>query len=287
MKQWLVLSLKASSDTAEAICNYLFEIGSTGVQDKDGVIEAYFSDAFDANELKAQVEKYLASLQELGGTVFPDSLSISTLDDRDWNAEWKQSYHSIRITDNILIKPSWEQAPPDTDAVVIEIDPEMAFGTGTHESTRLVLKLLEKNIRPNAAVLDVGTGTGILAIASLKLGARRVYAFDIDPLAVETAKKNALKNKVGNNLLLYAGTIDSIGQRVFDIILANVNRIEIDKMLNHFYRLASDKSKIIISGILAEEDELLRTRIKETNLTIESILSEGEWLAYLLARKEN
>jgi len=281
----MVLSVKTDPQTVEAISNFFFEMGAQGVEEKDDALEATFPGEMSAQEIRQSVNDYLTSLKQLGFAVFPETISLQRIQDKDWNAEWKKNYHAIRITENILIKPSWEEQQDEAPKVVIKIDPEMAFGTGTHETTRLCLQLLEETIRPNARILDVGTGTGILAIAAIKLGAGLTFAFDIDPVAVHTARANAVKNGAISRLYLFTGTISALSNTKFDLVLANVNRTQIENMLNDFYRLTSPNSQLIISGILKDEDERITEQFLAQGFTVLYRKTEGEWIAYKLGRK--
>ena len=201
------------------------------------------------------------------------------------NSEWKKIYHPLRISDKIMIKPSWEKVPKDAPECVVEIDPEMAFGTGTHETTKLTLQLLEKNLKGGEKVLDVGTGTGILSIAAAKLGADRIIAFDIDPLATETAQKNLGINKV-DNIDIYTGTLDAVSGTQFDIILANVNRTQIIKLLPDMAKMLGKSSKLILSGIMDKEEDMLKEAIQINNLKENVMLAEGEWIAFEVSRPQ-
>ncbi len=280
LKHWWQVTVPVTPSIREAVSNYLFEIGATGVIEKDGAVEAFFPSAISGEKLLAGIEEYLSQLEELGLSHRPETISIVELADRDWNAEWKKDYHAIRVSPGILIKPSWEAIPRDAPPCVIEIDPEMAFGTGTHATTQLTLRLMEKNIRPGASVLDIGTGTGILAIAAAKLGAGPITALDIDPLAAITARKNAVINNVADKLRIFAGTLAGLRARKYDLVMANLNREQILKSLPFIKEMLDYRSVGLLSGILAEEERVMREQLLHRGFFPLEMTAEEEWLAF-------
>ncbi len=280
IQHWWQATVPVTSPIKEAVSNYLFEIGATGVIEKDGAIEAFFPSTIPSENLFADIKGYLGQLEELGFSLRPEAFSIVELADRDWNSEWKKNYHAIRISAGILIKPSWEATPSDAPPCVIEIDPEMAFGTGTHATTKLTLRLMEKNIRPGTSVLDIGTGTGILAIAAAKLGAGQITAIDVDPLAATTAQKNAAINGVVDRLQIFAGSVASLRPFKYDLVMANLNREQILKSLPFIKEMLDYRSVCLFSGILAEEEKVIREQLLQCGFSPLEMTSEEEWLAF-------
>ena len=276
---WIQLSINNPGQITEAISNFLFEQGAQGVVDNDNRLDAYFEDNISQKDLLKAIQNYIKELGLLGFDIINCTVEFQSIKDRDWNAEWKKYYKSVHVSENILIKPSWEQFPAQPPKCLIEIDPGMAFGTGTHETTKLVLQLLEKNIQSNDNILDVGTGTGILAIAAIKLGAEKVLAFDVDPLATEATVENATKNNVLEKINVFIGNLSNVKKSTFDVIMANVNRTEIVKMLPFITAYMHEKSRLLLSGILAEEKEIITDGLNNQNLKIQEILQMGEWIA--------
>jgi len=230
------------------------------------------------------LQTYLQQLAELQFEVQPDEVKIQIIEDQDWNAQWKQTIQPIDIDGKILIKPSWVEISPNSDLKVIEIDPQMIFGTGVHETTQLMLKLLIKHIDSPQKVLDMGTGTGILAIATALLSHAKITAFDIDPLATTTAAQNFNINHVESRINLFCGRIDAIKNIQFDLILANINRSIIIFKLALIQNLLKNDGLAIFSGILIEERHILKNSLNHYGLILVEEVQQGEWLG-LVVRK--
>jgi ribosomal protein L11 methyltransferase len=281
---WWLLSIPVHEDTRDLISSFLFTAGVAGVVDQGDHLDAYFQSEHEQRQ--QEVIAYLQDLQERGWPAEPEKVTSQAIEDQDWNREWKKNYHPVRIGKRLLIRPSWEPVPSDAPECVIEIDPEMAFGTGTHATTQLCLRLLEDHLHPGQTVLDVGTGTGILAIAAAKLGASRVSAFDVDEVAVETAIKNAQVNLVEQNISFSVDTMDSyqVPKQPFDWLVANINRDQIVKMLPTMTRKCRYPMMIILSGILVEEENLVKEVLYNYNLELCEIASQQEWLACLVKK---
>lgn len=275
------MTIPVSDETSELVSSFLFESGASGVVEEDGTLITYFPSPFSVEILLKKVRNYIDELQRLGLAFPSQSVVTDEIQDRDWNEEWKKSYGMTKISDRILIRPSWEKPPQNSPECTIEIDPEMAFGTGTHATTSLTLQiLLEKEIRGNERILDFGTGTGILSIAAIKLGAQKTVAFDIDPIAAHTAVHNAKKNNVGKHIHVFAGSCEAVTKTRFDLIVANVNRSVILKFMPFLSEMLDDAGKMILSGILDREEEMIRDALGIYRLQILQINARDEWLAF-------
>lgn len=279
-KNYLQVRVRIHPDISEVVADFLFALGAGGILEEQDELHAYFDDSYDAATIRDSLASYIESLPNSRGANSPLSIKTDILENRDWNAEWKKSLKPLFVSDTILIKPTWVDTPEPAPPVVIDIDPEMAFGSGEHATTRMTLQLVEKNIQPQARVLDVGTGTGVLAIGALKLGAASVIGFDIDPIAAQTAYRNAEKNNVADRFESYAGDIDAVRLDPFDLILANVNRTQIIKMLPRMNALLKTSGALLISGILDSEEHLIRNACADQNLIITEMRQEQEWLAF-------
>ncbi len=279
-KYFLEVRVQVTPETSEAISDFLFGLGAAGIVEDNDELAAFFDEPFDEKNIRHSSSTYLHSLQELLTSNFPISIKTNVLENRDWNAEWKKRLKPLVVSDNILIKPTWVEMPSPPPSIVLEIDPQMAFGSGEHATTRLTLQLVEKNILPNCRVLDVGTGTGILAIGALKLGAAMVYGFDTDPICPPTAQRNAHKNRVGERFKTFVGAIDSVRLDPFDMIMANVNRSQIINMLPQLNALLAYDGALIISGILDCEEQIMSEACVNEKLQIIEIRREQEWLAF-------
>lgn len=201
----------------------------------------------------------------------------------DWETSWKQYYHALNIGKRLAIVPSWEKY--DTSRVVITLDPGMAFGTGTHETTNLCLRVLDEAVHGGERVLDIGTGSGILAIAALKLGAAKAEGVDIDPMCVRTAGENAARNGVEKDFTVLIGDLSDKASGKYDIICANIVANAIKALTPCVPPLLADDGVYIASGIIAErKDEVLEV-FRAQHLVLVHAYEEKGWVA-LVAKKQ-
>ena len=210
---------------------------------------------------------------------------IKHLATEDWAEAWKRHYHTLRIGQRIVVAPSWEEPSLGPGDVLIKLDPGMAFGTGTHPSTQLILRLLERMLHPGDVMLDVGTGSGILAIAAVKLGASRVIATDIDPEAVRTAEENARLNQVREKLTLLVDSAPKAG--TYPLVAANILADVIARLLLHENladRVAPD-GVLLLSGIIQQRREVVELALRATGMAVIDVAEDGDWLA-IAARPE-
>lgn len=207
-------------------------------------------------------------------------MTWKTVDDSDWKDNWKEYFKPAKITDHIVVKPTWEKYEPEADELVIEIDPGMAFGTGTHPTTSLCVKLLEKYIEGSKdAVLDVGCGSGILSIAAALLGAKNVLAVDIDPVAVEVSKENVELNGLSDKITVKKGDLTKGLNRQADIVVANLMADLVMMLSKDVAAHLKGKSVYISSGILIEKRDQVAAVIEECGFKVLEVLEEGEWCA--------
>jgi ribosomal protein L11 methyltransferase len=270
-KNWIEIHVPFNPQNYELLCHYLFELGAVGIDERELLI-AYFPGRIDVQVILDKLKEYFRAID----FSLPLPLTTNILPNIDWTTEWKKQYHSIYVTKNILIKPSWEPMPAQKPKCLIELDPEMAFGTGTHATTQLMLTFLEKYVK-DKVVLDVGTGTGILSIAAVKLGANKAIALDIDDVAVKTAKKNALYNKVVDKIDFFAGSYDALCSYSFDVVVVNINSNAIIDGLQGFIRLLKSNGHLLLSGVLVEEKTKLQMALGP-KLDIVEIKNMEEWL---------
>ncbi|MEK7264355.1 MAG: 50S ribosomal protein L11 methyltransferase [Bacteroidota bacterium] len=235
------------------------------------------------NFLKAYIEQQLWNehshifLKEQ----FPDlQFSITEIQNQDWNKEWEDSIEPILATEKILVRPSWKEIENSDGKIIITIDPKMSFGTGHHETTRLMLQLMEKYVKPNDFVLDLGTGTGILAIAAIKLGATKCVAVDNDEWSIENTKENVVVNNVENAIDVFLGTLETVSQNNFDVLLANIQSSIILPILPLMISKIKPNGIILLSGLLKEEREKILSSLSENSLHIIEEIGENEWIAF-------
>jgi len=281
MQTWLEVNIPINTEIDEAVTNYLFEIGCLGCQQSGNAVIAYFP---DDSSMVGLIQRYFEELSRLGFSVPSENLRFRTVVEQDWNAEWKKHFKPVAVSERLTIKPSWDKYIAKGDEIVIEIDPKQAFGTGTHETTQIMLNLIEEYLTKDDTVLDVGTGTGILAIAAAKLGAGHVFAFDHDPVAVEAAAENFHQNGT-SGIKLFAGNINVVNG-CFNLILANLNKKLILEFLPNMLSKLTARGRLILSGILT--DDRPETMDTVASLPEATILNEkvvGEWLGMVIEKR--
>ncbi len=278
---WVSVAVPVTEATYDLVLAYLYELGAGGIVEQPGRLEAFFPISMSGVEEK--IKARLLSLRDQGFAADPDKIAVQRIPNQDWNREWKKNYHSLRIGRRLLVHPSWEPVPAEAPECVIQIDPEMAFGTGTHATTQLCLRLLEECIHPGDRVLDIGTGTGILAIAAVKLGAASVHAFDVDAVAVETAIKNATANGVAHAVRISVAepSTFALPSHRFDWVVANINRDQIVRMLPWLQNVFNYPVGIILSGLVVEEEVLILEELARWRWEVSAVYHQQEWLACL------
>lgn len=240
-----------------------------------------YSVFFESNEEgKEELNRFIEFLEN---NISDIEYSIEEIDNSNWEDEWKKSYKSFEIGHNILIKPSWEEAE-ETDRIIIEIDPKMAFGTGTHETTSLIMEAVELFDLDGLDIIDIGCGSGILSILAKKLGAKNVDACDIDEIAIESAKENSRINNVEINPFL--SNLFSNVKGKYDIIFANIlAEILVDAIKGADEYLKED-GIIFLSGIIREKEELILLNLEKYDYQVIDIIRKGEWTLISARRKD-
>lgn len=205
-------------------------------------------------------------------------------DEEDYQNSWKKYLFPEKVSEKFVVKPTWREYTPEADELIIELDPGRAFGTGSHPTTSLCLKLMEENISEGDSVIDVGTGSGILMIAADRLGASEIYGTDIDELAVESAKENLELNNISEDKAkVYKGDLISVVEnKKFDVVVANILADVLLILLHDISKVVKPNGKIIFSGIIEDKCELLRREVESLGFTVEEIKADKEWRAMLI-----
>lgn len=280
--KWIELQIVAHPYSHEAIAELCQQAGAQGVQlEADRVITSLpVTDELD--ECKQWLTTQLSRLSEWG---LPSVQHIEerVRDESEWADAWKQFFHVLRVGERIVIKPSWEAYETQEDDVVIELDPGMAFGTGQHETTQLCLEFLKKLIQPGMKVADIGTGSGILAIAAAKLGAASVWAGDNDPVAVLTAQRNVAQNGVQRVVSVHL-TEGCEGSPGCDLLVANITAEVILQLLPDFVRCIRRGGWLVVSGIVQERCERIRETLSQPPWQNMQHRGRGEWCAVAVRR---
>ena len=209
------------------------------------------------------------------------NIELQQIDEEDWAESWKEYFWPQKIGKQIVVKPTWREYKQNNGEIVIEIDPGMAFGTGTHPSTSLCVEMLEKYLNPDDSILDVGTGSGILLLAAARLGAKNLSGIDIDEVAVKIAAQNLIINGIeADRFNITTGKISAITKGRFDLIIANILTDVIIEIILDVKRLLKDNGFFICSGIVEENKEIITRKLQSGGFEIVDIIIKEKWAAF-------
>lgn len=306
--RWAEIAIKTTHEATEIIAEIFHDLGASGVviEDPELVNTYRNSGAWDYTDIPeavntevVTVKAYLPVDAELDDKlrIFKErvdalaghdidkgsgDISCCEIQDEDWTTSWKEFFHPTKVGDIIVIKPSWEEYNASPDDIVIELDPGMAFGTGTHHTTSMCVRLLEEIITGGMEVFDVGTGSGILAITSAKLGAGKVTAVDFDPVAVRTAKENAAINGVSGCISVAQGDLLNGVLGKADVIIANIVADIIIRLLDDIEGKLKEDGTMLASGIIAERVADVTEAVIAHGLIVDKVVEEGGWAAMVI-----
>ena len=294
---WLEISLEVDGELAEAVAELMSRYIPSGIvieRSSDAGppqgalrVYGYLPQDAQAPEARRRIEEGLWHLGRI--SPLPEPL-YRFVPDEDWSQYWRENFKPLRVGKKLLILPSWVDLPDTGGRIPVVIDPGMAFGTGTHPTTSLCLELLEDWVRPESPVIDVGCGSGILAIASVKLGARYALGVDIDPQAILEAEKNASINRVVERVEFGIGSLAEVQQGEFSIqqapvVIANILASTLTQLLAEgLSELISEGGVAILSGILEEQAGEVVTAAGESGLTERLRRQEGDWVTLVFQR---
>jgi len=305
MTRWKSITVETRREAVDAVSHFFTTQGALGMAydeqlfgpngdpadplpppDEVTQLTAYFPWDTDLASLKGEFLEFLPVLDESFGPACGSFVSASEITDLGWAENWKEHFKPQRIGRRITVSPSWEPYSAEPDEVVLTVDPGQAFGTGTHETTRMCLRLIEPLFdsgRPPTRVLDFGTGTGILGIAAARLGAEDTLGTDIDPKAVETANENARINGVADRFRAENIPLLSIRER-FDLIVANILAEILVDLKREIAALSTPFGCLILSGILSEKGDWVVKEYAAERFSLEERIEDGQWTALLLRR---
>ena len=305
--EWLEVKINTESLYSEAICNFIHEMGVGGVVIEDQMlvdkyIESntwdYYSDEVHVLaqgvtlkcylptnhqmlDTLSAIRSYVASLEESGQI----SVTTTQLSQQDWENHWKQYYKTIHVTPQLVIKPQWEEYTAKPHEKVIELDPGLAFGTGTHPTTNLCMKKISQLVKEGDKCIDVGCGSGILSIAAALFGAE-VVGLDIDPQAVKSAKENVALNKMQDKVVIKEGNLLSPELPKCDILFANIIADVILNLIPQTHLVLKEKGYIVLSGIILARQRDIIECLNNNKYIIKDIEIEGEWVAITAQRMD-
>ncbi|WP_020615654.1 50S ribosomal protein L11 methyltransferase [Paenibacillus daejeonensis] len=322
--KWHEITIHTTEQAIEMITNFLHELDADGVSIEESgtlnnqrdtslgqwyehplndipegqaVIKGYFLEEREVGPILDSVDQSIRGLREFGIEPGEFTLETAVVDEEDWANSWKQYFKPLRVSERLTIKPTWEPYEAGPDERIIELDPGMAFGTGTHPTTALCLRTLETVISGGEEVIDVGTGSGILAIGACRLGASRVLALDLDPVAVSSAAENTRLNGLEQEIQVKLSDLLGVLQNddatdgapvhvkvPVDLVVANILAEIIMLFLDDVYAALKPGGTYIASGIYENKEELVEQGLLAAGFQIEGRHREDSWIAFV-ARK--
>ena len=294
--KWTEISITTSYEASEIVSNFLLELGANGVLIDDKSTETPTNDTsspvnlithFPTDDLVgtriARLKTFLQELQEIGLEIRPAQIEMKSIKDEKWSESWKSEFPPLQIGRRFIVSPRWNKITSSSEQIVIWLDPGMAFGTGYHPTTQLALCLLEEVISGDEDVADIGTGSGILAIAAAKLGANKVIATDIDKTVIPIARENACINGVEEKIEVVEGNaFESLSGR-YDIIVVNILTKVILPIIPDCPHYLKANGLLIFSGILTEEMQQIESTAKFNGLHIVNTLTKENWAGVSLS----
>ncbi|RXM75063.1 50S ribosomal protein L11 methyltransferase [Clostridium tetani] len=303
-KDWIELTIITSSQAVEAVSAILYNTDVQGIAIEDSkdvefqkknkgdwdyfdetlinieegaVIKAYYREDENFMKYLKYIEESVKNLEQLGFDKGKGIVTTSKVNEEDWENNWKKYYKPTKVGEKIVIKPIWEEYGENPEEIILELDPGMAFGTGTHETTRMCIESLEKYVKEEDVVFDIGTGSGILGIAAAKLNAKKVIGVDLDEVAVDSAKKNVGFNHLDNIEILHGDLMEVVKGKC-NIIVANIIADIIILLSKDVKKFLEDGGYFISSGIIKDRKEEVVDSLKENGFKIEEIKEQGEWV---------
>jgi ribosomal protein L11 methyltransferase len=312
--KWSEISIHTTQEAVEPVSNVLHEAGASGVviEDPHDLVKSWdttFGEVYqlspdDYPEEGVIVKAYLPVNSFLGETVEAikeainqlllydidlghNKVTVSEVNEEEWATAWKKYYKPVKVSDRLTITPTWEEYEKvKEDELIIELDPGMAFGTGTHPTTVLCLQSLERYLSKGDSVIDVGTGSGVLSIAAAKLGASKVLAADLDEVAVNAARINVKLNKVQDKVTVeQKNLLANVGETP-DLIVANILAEVIVRMTDDAFELLKPGGILITSGIIEGKKEEVKRSLSSSGFTLEEITEMEDWVAIVAKKPE-
>ena len=310
--KWTEISILTTNEAVEAVSNILHEAGASGVVIEDSgeltkeridqfgeiyalnpsdfpkngvIVKAYLSATSFLAETVEEIKAAITNLINYDINIGENLLSISEVNEEDWATAWKKYYHPVKISERFTIVPTWEDyTPVSTDELIIELDPGMAFGTGTHATTVMCLQALEKVVKDGDSVVDVGTGSGVLSVGAALLGARQVHALDLDLVAVNAARENVELNKVDHLVEVFHGNLLDTVKEPADVVVANILAEIIMTFTDDAFSIVKPGGYFVTSGIIGAKKEDVKNALIASGFVIEEVLMMEDWVAIIAKR---
>ena len=302
--KWAQVTITTSQEASDAVANYLFERDATGVEIRDNpapsppsvTLISYFPTDDLIGERVHDLREFLGSLIQAGIDTQPAKVTLESIEEDNWSEQWRSAFPPQKIGERLVIAPTWDDIVPEPSEVLIRLDPGMAFGTGQHPTTQLALELLEAAIKEGDVVADIGAGSGILAIAAAKLGAKRVDAVDLDTTTIPIARSNIQLNRVESVIRLHQGDgLNALERQKYPLIVANILTKVILPMIPRCPDFFEPAGRLILSGILATEVSQVEVQLEANGFQVlevrqlkesHELIQSGENWVGILAQME-
>lgn len=303
-KEWMEVSIVTTSEAIEAVSGILYNTGVKGVSIEDpediefkkknpgdwdyfdetllvvkegAIVKGYYKQDENFDEYLEYIKEGVNNLEQFGIDKGKGLITACKVNEEDWENNWKKYYKPTKIGDRVVVKPIWENYEAKDEEIIVELDPGMAFGTGTHETTRMCIKALEKYVKPESTVFDIGTGSGILAITAAKLKAKEVIGVDLDPVAVKSASENVKYNYIDNIKILHGNLMEVVEGKA-DIVVANIIADIIIFLVDGVKDFISTGGRFISSGIIKDRKDDVVRKLEESGFVVEEVNVDGEWV---------
>lgn len=282
-QEWIQTAITCTTENREVLSDSLIGLGAAWVSIEGDRLIAYFPITANQEELTDQINESLRTLQESGINITPEEPSFRQVSDEGWAESWTEFFKPVKISPRIVVSPPWEEYDPAPGEEVLLIDPGMGFGTGGHETTRCCLRAIDELLSGNEKVLDVGTGSGILSIAAVKLGAAHAIALDVDPAALQNARHNAAINDCAGRITFAERSI-SVTDRGFNLVVANIFAETIVELAHLLKEAFIPGGHLVLSGIMKAKASL----VEDTMSDLEQIdkMVEGNWVTLVYRKKK-
>jgi ribosomal protein L11 methyltransferase len=298
--KWLELSVDAPSEFVEPLSHIFYKYGTGGVsvESKAGfnpdegekppisdtmTIRTYIRIDENTIERRGNIEVGVKLVNHL----YPiEPLREREMEEEDWESNWKEHFHPIRVGNRLVICPTWRAYETCLDEVLILLDPGMAFGTGHHPTTRMCMELIERTVKGGESVLDLGSGSGILSITAVKMGAKKSIGLEIESNAVTVSKDNSAVNGVSENITIFEGTLphSQITGNFFDMVLANISAKVLIDLSELIARSVKPEGRLILSGVLQQSLADVQDVMNANEIQFDEVIREGDWVAILASR---
>ncbi len=308
---WTEISISTTNEAVEPVSHVLYEAGVTGIAIEDPadylrvrenrfgeiyelnpddfpvegvVIKAYLPNTDNLYETVDEIKQNISKLTEFQIDIGENKVTLSDVKEEDWATSWKKYYHPVKVSDRFTIVPTWEDYTPENDELIIELDPGMAFGTGTHPTTVMCIQALEKKVKKGDSIVDVGTGSGVLSIAAALLEAKEVKALDLDAVAVEAARQNISLNHVDEIVMVEQNDLLNGITEQADIIVANILAEVIISFSDDAARAVKKGGYFIASGIIEQKTDVVKAALQKAGFTVEETIRMEDWAAFIARR---